>query len=251
MPFTLGLPISPLFPHNYTIQDIKISRTLVRYLTNFAHTGYVEIEFPNSLPIVVVLLIPSIDIFSSNFHFFSRIFRNPNESPSSMMYISQSKHNHIATPMDGIHHLSPKMTTIAEDDDDTTNADTNGTEGDVVNAIDVNAGVQSINVKQKRQMTSWPLPFRRRSKKQSRSFNYYDNEDDSDEDDSSESDEDTHHYTHNRDRLEDTNDQPYPFWDTYDTLNQYYLEVGKFSTMIGRKFPLFFCLHFTIIFISI
>lgn len=156
-----------------------------------------------------------------------------------MMYISQSKHNHIATPMDGIHHLSPKMTTIT-----TTNANA----GDVASSVaagaaatDVNAGVQSVNVKQKRQMTSWPLPFRRR-KKQSRNFNYYDNEDDSDEDDdSSESDEDTHHYTHNRDRLEDTNDQPYPFWDTYDTLNQYYLEVGEYR--IGRKFACFFILQ--------
>lgn len=39
VPFCLGLPISPLFPHNYTKEDIKISRMLVRYLSNFAHTG--------------------------------------------------------------------------------------------------------------------------------------------------------------------------------------------------------------------
>lgn len=158
-----------------------------------------------------------------------------------MMYISQSKHNHIATPMDGIHHLSSKMTTI-------TNTNTNAAAA----AVAVAAGVQSINVKQKRQMTVWPLPFRRR-KKQSRNFNYYDNEDDSDEDDSSESDEESQHYTHNRDRLEDTNDQPYPFWDTYDTLNQYYLEVGKFQlggteieshknfSSIFCSVPFFFC----------
>lgn len=148
------------------------------------------------------------------------------------MYISQSKHNHIATPMDGIHHLSPKMTTATKAAVAAVGA----------TAADITASVQSINVKQKRQMTSWPLPFRRR-KKQSRSFNYFDNDDDSDEDDSSESDEDTHHYTHNRDRLEDTNDQPYPFWDTYDTLNQYYLEVGEFR--IGRKFDSHF-LHYKI-----
>lgn len=39
VPFCLGLPISPLFPHNYTKQDIKISRMMVQYLSNFAHTG--------------------------------------------------------------------------------------------------------------------------------------------------------------------------------------------------------------------
>lgn len=82
--------------------------------------------------------------------------------------------------------------------------------------------------KQKRQL-SWS-PIRRR-KKRNRSFSYYDNEEDSDESDSEHEDEsneyDEAHYSHNRDRLEDTNDQPYPFWDTYDTLNQYYLEIGE------------------------
>lgn len=39
VPFCLGLPISPLFPYNYTKQDIKISRILVQYLANFAQTG--------------------------------------------------------------------------------------------------------------------------------------------------------------------------------------------------------------------
>lgn len=44
VPYALGLPISPLFPHNYTKQDIKISRMMVQYLSNFAHTGYVAIR---------------------------------------------------------------------------------------------------------------------------------------------------------------------------------------------------------------
>lgn len=39
VPFCLGLPISPLFPHNYTKQDIQISRILVQYLANFAQNG--------------------------------------------------------------------------------------------------------------------------------------------------------------------------------------------------------------------
>lgn len=38
VPFVLGLPIS-LFPHNYTKQDIKISRVMVQYVANFARTG--------------------------------------------------------------------------------------------------------------------------------------------------------------------------------------------------------------------
>lgn len=39
IPFWLGLPVSPLFPQNYTNDDIKISRMLVRYLASFAHNG--------------------------------------------------------------------------------------------------------------------------------------------------------------------------------------------------------------------
>lgn len=119
--------------------------------------------------------------------------RNPNESPS-FMYISQTKHNHIATPMEGINRLS-KSTVEA-------------------------------NVKQKRQML-WSAV--RRRNKRNHGFSYYDNEEDSEESerDESESNEYDAHYNHNRDRLENTDDQPYPFWDTYDTLNQYYLEVGK------------------------
>ncbi|KAI8116400.1 Neuroligin-1 [Lucilia cuprina] len=39
VPFWLGLPISPLFPHNYTTQEKQISRLMLRYLANFAKTG--------------------------------------------------------------------------------------------------------------------------------------------------------------------------------------------------------------------
>ncbi|SPP81564.1 blast:Neuroligin-1 [Drosophila guanche] len=39
VPFWLGLPISPLFPHNYTTQERQIGRLMLRYLSNFAKTG--------------------------------------------------------------------------------------------------------------------------------------------------------------------------------------------------------------------
>lgn len=131
--------------------------------------------------------------------------RNPNESPSSFMYISQTKHNHIATPMEGINRLS--KSTI------------------------------ETSVKQKRQMGR---SIMRKRKKRNRNFSYYDN-DSEDSDESEEDEEITGHnnnYNHNRDRLDDTNDQPYPFWDTYDTLNQYYLEIGLYIlslSLIGFK----------------
>lgn len=39
VPFWLGLPVSPLFPHNYTAQEHQIGRLMLRYLANFAKTG--------------------------------------------------------------------------------------------------------------------------------------------------------------------------------------------------------------------
>nr|XP_029709929.1 neuroligin-3 [Aedes albopictus] len=44
VPFTFGLPLSPLFSSNYSLEDKQISQILMRYLTNFAKTG-----MPNGL----------------------------------------------------------------------------------------------------------------------------------------------------------------------------------------------------------
>lgn len=39
VPFCLGLPLSPLFPYNYTQQDVQTSRVLILYVSQFAQTG--------------------------------------------------------------------------------------------------------------------------------------------------------------------------------------------------------------------
>ncbi|XP_055592349.1 neuroligin-4, Y-linked isoform X2 [Uranotaenia lowii] len=39
VPFTFGLPLSPLFSANYTVDDAKISKIMVKYLSNFAKSG--------------------------------------------------------------------------------------------------------------------------------------------------------------------------------------------------------------------
>ena len=41
VPFCLGLPLSSLFPYNYTQQDIRTSRILIHYLANFIQSGLV------------------------------------------------------------------------------------------------------------------------------------------------------------------------------------------------------------------
>lgn len=43
VPFFLGLPVSPLFPYNYTRQDIEITRIMVQYISNFVQVGLVTI----------------------------------------------------------------------------------------------------------------------------------------------------------------------------------------------------------------
>ncbi|CAO1308344.1 unnamed protein product [Diamesa serratosioi] len=42
VPFCLGLPLSSLFPYNYTQQDIRTSRILIHYLANFIQSGLVH-----------------------------------------------------------------------------------------------------------------------------------------------------------------------------------------------------------------
>jgi hypothetical protein len=44
VPFCLGLPLTPLFPYNYSQQDIQTSRILIHYLANFIQTGYVSLS---------------------------------------------------------------------------------------------------------------------------------------------------------------------------------------------------------------
>lgn len=85
--------------------------------------------------------------------------------------------------------------------------------------------------KQKRQLANW-LAGRRRIRRSHRS-SYIDSDEESGESeeansayDETESDEQS--YNQNRDRLDDISDTHYPFWDTYDALNQYYLEIGRF-----------------------
>lgn len=39
VPFAFGLPISPLYPNNYSKEDVKVSAIFVNYITNFVKNG--------------------------------------------------------------------------------------------------------------------------------------------------------------------------------------------------------------------
>lgn len=124
--------------------------------------------------------------------------------PPTFLHISQTKHNHIAKP----------------------------NELKLTNLVDA-----EISFKQKRQMTR--VSTRRRYK---RNRNYYtnNNSNNNNGEDSVESDEheidynddesqEEVHDIYDRDRLDDSTkfEQHCPFWDSYDALNQYYLQIGK------------------------
>lgn len=83
--------------------------------------------------------------------------------------------------------------------------------------------IVEAGAKQKRQMTWSPI---RKRRKRNRNFNYYENDEDSEESENEDENEYDAHYSHNRDRLEETIEETYPLWDAYDTMNQYYLEIG-------------------------
>ncbi|KAG4072555.1 hypothetical protein HA402_004644 [Bradysia odoriphaga] len=166
VPFCLGLPISPLFPYNYTKQDIKISRILVQYLANFAQTG------------------------------------NPNGISSSTSSADTSRpftHNHIATPIGDHSKLTVTMT------------DNNK------NSID-------SGLKQKRQTN-----FRRNKRNHHELVQDVDSSesDEVDENDDDELVESAEEQPNHLDRLDDIANLRIPFWDTYDSINQLYLEMGN------------------------
>lgn len=70
-----------------------------------------------------------------------------------------------------------------------------------------------------------------------RNHDSYETDDDDEHDDVNEEDDDDdgvdtnerYDGKHNHDRLDDTSNQHIPFWDTYDSVNQLYLEIGKFT----------------------
>lgn len=146
--------------------------------------------------------------------------RNPNETPPSSIHISHLfKHNHIASPIE----LATSKLIV----------------DDIMNE-------NGKSHKQKRQMTMAvsksstsamavaSTAKRWRNKRNHDSYETEDEENDRDdvrnEDDDDENDNESDERfddKNNHDRLDDTTNQHIPFWDTYDSVNQLYLEIGK------------------------
>lgn len=153
--------------------------------------------------------------------------RNPNETPSSSVDISHTfTHNHIATPIE----TNAKLTTDKRNEN-----------------VDNMISAHTNNLKEKRQTTIY-----RRRRKHNRSVDVSDEDADDEEEDEDiveqdgdneteefdeNDDELTNNNSHNesneakeknsRDRLDDNTDFRIPFWDTYDSINQLYLQIGE------------------------
>lgn len=131
------------------------------------------------------------------------VFRNPNETPAvSSVDISHPLiHNHIATlPGEGNNKLS------------LTN--------------DNNNNNSNNNHKQKRQANAARRNKRNREHGDSERSDEEPDEFDETEEDRGDSTEETTERGH-KDRLDDTGTLHMPFWDTYDAINQLYLQVGE------------------------
>lgn len=106
VPFCFGLPISSLFPYNYTQHDIQTSRILIHYLANFIQTGYVS-TFKNDHQFHA-----SLESRNPFFVHFSRLFNLFSPSFFTLLSINRNP-NGDATPtnrhslaMDSLKHLS-------------------------------------------------------------------------------------------------------------------------------------------------
>lgn len=149
--------------------------------------------------------------------------RNPNETPVTSVDISHPlNHNHIAT-LPGERNVKLSLT------DDNNNNNSNQKQKRQTN----NNTINNMNRYGRNKKNN---NFRR--KKRNRDHN--DNghiADDSDERDETEivdrmesAERATQHGNHN-DRLDDTGTLHMPFWDTYDAINQLYLQVGELTYM--------------------
>lgn len=160
------------------------------------------------------------------FHVLSLLCRNPNETPPSSIHISHLfKHNHVASP---IEHATSKL--IA---DNMMNENGKSHKQKRQMTSSASAAASSSSPSTSAMVVAASTSNRWRTKRNHDSYET----DESNEEDNDEENEDAdengngngrrYEETHNHDRFEDTLNQHNPFWDTYDSVNQLYLEVGK------------------------
>ncbi|XP_075149825.1 neuroligin 2 [Haematobia irritans] len=202
VPFWLGLPTSPLFPHNYTTQERQISRLMLRYLANFARTGnpnQLSLSSPipqSSSSSSAIIGLPSIITSAKSNEDHNKYKRSPlNKTPvnaSSQPSSSSSSSINISGPI---------------------NSSTPHSIEDVATAAAREALNLAVLYNLRRTKRTY---FRRHSRSNSDDQNYNING-------SSDSNEVGHPLGPNR-KL-DGDDMP--FWDAYDVVNQLYMELSN------------------------
>uniref|UniRef100_A0A1A9WXD2 Carboxylesterase type B domain-containing protein n=1 Tax=Glossina brevipalpis TaxID=37001 RepID=A0A1A9WXD2_9MUSC len=192
IPFWLGLPVSPLFPHNYTTQEKQISHLMLRYLANFAKTGNPNQSSLNApLPTPSSAWIPS-DIPSvspTGFENYQKIKRSSSRKTTS----------NINSTMNKIHNISSSNIMIKSNVTDHT----------------VTATKEALNLA--------VLYNKRRTKRTYyQRHSHTNNNDSQDEEISSNT---GYPILTNANGSDD--ERELPFWDAYDVVNQLYMELGS------------------------
>ncbi|KAI9578538.1 hypothetical protein GQX74_009112 [Glossina fuscipes] len=193
IPFWLGLPISPLFPHNYTTQEKQISHLMLRYLANFARTGNpnqssLNAPLPTSPSAWIALAIPPTPPVD---------FENHQKIKRSSTQKTTSNINNIMNKIQNITSLNVIIKSSIS--------------GDTAAAAAKEALNLAVLYNQRRTKRTY---YQRHSRSN--------NNDSQDEEISSDT-----RYSILTNAKGNDYERGIPFWDAYDVINQLYMELGS------------------------
>ncbi|XP_063698385.1 uncharacterized protein LOC134829289 isoform X2 [Culicoides brevitarsis] len=242
VPFCLGLPLSPLFPYNYTQQDVQTSRVFILYISQFAQTGN-----PNGL------------ISSSNIDISHANNNNKHTNVIEQEHLLANLHSSVLHHYDENVHLaaigrgssnvavnnnagigerqimSSSSTSQPSNSKNKRRRETEKNNRPLVSeqSISANGITLSASINNHNNNVYHKLR-RKRAPNTSPNNNNVENEieeeadeelEPEDEDYEEEEDHDDEERS-KTDRLDDISKLHIPFWDTYDSINQIYLEMG-------------------------
>ncbi|KAM7352957.1 neuroligin 2 [Cochliomyia hominivorax] len=202
VPFWLGLPISPLFPHNYTTQEKQISRLMLRYLANFAKTGN-----------------PNQSSLSSPLPSSSSLIGDLPLSASSSSSSSASSSSSTSNQAADVTHDKVKRSSF-----NIVNATTSSTSSGPIKS---NTIVEDVATAAAREALNLAVLYNQRRTKRT----YYKRHSRSNDDHSGSSASNEVKYflnnNNNNNNINNLDSDELPFWDAYDVVNQLYMELGN------------------------
>ncbi|XP_046807819.1 uncharacterized protein LOC111681718 isoform X1 [Lucilia cuprina] len=204
VPFWLGLPISPLFPHNYTTQEKQISRLMLRYLANFAKTGN-----PNQS-----------SLSTSGQPSSSSLIGSPSSASSSPSSASSSRSQTADDAHEKVKRSSFNIVNA------TTSSSSSSSASQSSGPIKSNAIVVDVETAAAREALNLAVLYNQRRTKRT----YYKRHSRSNDDHSGSASSEVNYFlslNNNNNNNNKLDGDELPFWDAYDVVNQLYMELGN------------------------